>query len=446
MTQDHLRIALANTRLPRYTSYPPANRFSSAVGPDRMAAWLGDVAAGADVSLYVHLPFCRRLCWFCACRTQGTRSAASLDRYLDHLEIEIASVRKHLPRKVRISQLHLGGGTPTLLSPGQLKRLAGMLRPFGLDAADEISVEIDPCEFDGPRLRALIGMGLSRGSLGVQDFHPVVQSAIGRTQGHDVTETAVRMLREAGIDSINMDLLYGLPHQTPARLSSTLERVLDLKPDRIALYGYAHVPWMARRQKLISESDLPGPEDRIELEAVARARLTGAGYLPLGIDHYALPDDAMARASKAGRLRRNFQGYTTDTAEVLIGLGASAISRFPQGYTQNTAPTGAWQDAVARGHLATARGYILEPQDRATGAIIERLMCDGEADITRLCRSNGVDPEAFLKRTRDVIDRLPGAARLENGTVRLASLTYARPVAAGLEASASEGSGFSMAI
>ncbi len=446
MSQELLRAALLRSRVPRYTSYPPANRFGPAVGPAETAAWLGSVPEGAAVSLYVHVPFCRRLCWFCACRTQGTRSEAPLHRYLDHLETEIGLVRKAIPAGIAVSTFHLGGGTPTLLSPDLLRRMHRMMAVFPLDRAAEVSVEIDPCDFDAARLDALLDMGLTRGSLGVQDFDPVVQAAIGRKQSFAATAEAVRLLRAGGIDSVNMDLLYGLPHQTAGRLSATIDQVLDLAPDRIALYGYAHVPWMARRQGLIAEEHLPDAEARLGLEALARARLVSAGYLPVGIDHYALPGDFMARAAESGRLRRNFQGYTTDTAEVLIGLGASAISRFPQGYAQNAAATSDWQAALEDGHLATRRGYALEPETRVIGSIIERLMCDAQADVIRPCRAAGVDPQQILARTGKALDGLPGAAVLDDGVIRLSSFAYARLIAAGIEDEPSTTAKFSPAV
>lgn len=446
MTQDDLRRALARSRAPRYTSYPPANRFGPAIGPADTAEWLARVPAGDAVSLYVHLPFCRRLCWFCACRTQGTRSEGPLIRYLDHLETEIALVRARLPDGVGVSQLHLGGGTPTLLSPALLTRLAEMLRAFPIEDAREVSVEIDPCEFGPERLKALLSMGLTRGSLGVQDFDPVVQRAIGRFQDFEVTQRAMRLLREAGIGSVNMDLLFGLPHQSQAKLGATVDQVLDLGPDRIALYGYAHVPWMARRQNLICEQHLPDAEERLDLEALARERLTGAGYVAIGIDHYALPGDSMAKAARAGILRRNFQGYTTDTARVLIGMGASAISRYPEGYAQNVAATGAWQEMLGRESLATARGFRLGPEERAIGAVIEGLMCEGAADIDAQCRAQGLDPAPILARARRVLKDLPGAAVEDEGRIRLASFAYARPIAAGIEDLSTSETMFSRAV
>ncbi|SHI63499.1 oxygen-independent coproporphyrinogen III oxidase [Wenxinia saemankumensis] len=427
VTPSSLRAALLTARVPRYTSYPPADRFGDRVGPAEGDAWLRAVPEGAEVSLYVHVPFCRRLCWFCACRTQGTRTDAPLDRYLDHLEREIAAVRGRLA-PVRISALHLGGGTPTLLSADRLDRLGAMLRAaFPIDAATEVSVEIDPTECDGHRLDALMRMGLSRASIGVQDFDPVVQASIGRRQGLDETERAVAGLRARGVRSVNVDLLYGLPHQTLPRLARTLAAIVRLAPERIALYGYAHVPWVARRQKLIPEAALPDPVQRLALAEAAREILTSSGYDAVGIDHFARPGDGLARAAAEGRLHRNFQGYTTDAAGTLIGLGASAISRYAQGYLQNAAATDAWQKALEEGDLPVARGIALTPVDRTIAAIIESLMCYGRVDLAAL-------PDETRPWAREMalaaLTLYPGAGELAGQVLRLNDFAAARLVAA----------------
>ena len=427
MTHDPLRDALLTARVPRYTSYPPADRFAPDVGSAEKDAWIRAVPAGSQVSLYVHVPFCRRLCWFCACRTQGTRSDAPLDRFLDHLAIEIEATRARLPADVVISALHLGGGTPTLLSPERIDRLGAMLRgAFPIDDATEVSVEIDPCEFDESRRDALMRMGLSRASIGVQDFDPLVQAAIGRDQSAEQTAGAVEGLRAAGVGSVNFDLLYGLPHQTEARLARTIDTVLSLGPDRLALYGYAHVPWVARRQKLIPEAALPSPEERLALADLARARLIGAGYVAVGIDHFARPDDSLARAAREGGLRRNFQGYTTDTTPVLLGMGPSAISRFPQGYVQNAPASDAWQKAVTEGQIPATRGIAMTPETTAISTVIERLMCYGEVDLA------AVDPsrtDAFLATAQAALEQYPSAGMLEGHVLRLSSFAAARLVA-----------------
>ncbi|WP_108502739.1 oxygen-independent coproporphyrinogen III oxidase [Paracoccus indicus] len=429
MTHDPLHHALLNARAPRYTSYPPADRFTDLVGSDTHQGWLRAIPPGSTLSLYVHVPYCRRLCWFCACRTQGARGDAPLDHYLDHLDHEIAMIRAVLPDDITIGALHLGGGTPTILSPDRLNRLGAMLHAaFPIDAATRVSVEIDPCDCDDARLDALMGMGMNRASIGVQDFDPSVQAAIGRKQSAEGTARMVQGLRARGVNSVNMDLLYGLPHQNGRRLARTLQTVLRMQPDRIALYGYAHVPWMARRQALIPEDALPTAQERLDLSDLARDILLAHDYEPVGIDHFALPDDSLAQASREGRLRRNFQGYTTDQSPILLGIGPSAISRLPQGYVQNITATADWQRAVAQGRLPTARGVRMTLQDHVIAAVIEALMCYGRADLPALA-SDASLAELCLERAGAALRRYPGAGRLQNGVLSLADLRFARLVA-----------------
>jgi len=429
MTHDPLQNALLTARAPRYTSYPTADRFSARVGTDRHRAWLQAIPPGSALSLYVHVPYCRRLCWFCACRTQGARSDAPLDHYLDHLQQEIALIRAALPRDITISALHLGGGTPTILSPDRIDRLAVMLRDaFVLDTRTQISVEIDPCDCDDARLDALVRMGMNRASIGVQDFDPSVQAAIGRKQPAELTAQIVAGLRERGVDSINMDLLYGLPHQTGQRLARTLQTVLAMQPDRIALFGYAHVPWMARRQALIPEEALPSPQVRLDLSDLARDILLDRDYTAIGIDHFAKAGDTLAQASRNGLLRRNFQGYTADANPLLVGIGPSAISRLPQGYVQNIAATAPWQVAVASGLLPTARGVEMTPQDHVIAAVIEALMCYGRADFHSLATDAEL-AQLCIARAGMAMRRFPGAGVLRDGVLQLHDLRYARLVA-----------------
>ncbi|MHA6323953.1 oxygen-independent coproporphyrinogen III oxidase [Roseivivax sp. CAU 1753] len=434
MTQDILHRALLEAKVPRYTSYPPATRFSAEVGPDLHGQWLAALPAAEAISLYVHIPFCRRLCWFCACRTQGTATAAPLSRFLQTLDAEAALVHARIGRRQPVAALHLGGGTPTLMTPDQIAVLGRTMRArFDMDARPDISVEIDPCELDAARLDALMAFGLTRASIGVQDFDPLVQNAIGRHQSPEVTAEAVDGLRARGVGSVNFDLLYGLPHQTEARLAATIDAVLRHRPDRIALYGYAHVPWMARRQKLISEDALPGPEARIALAALSREILIAAGYEPVGIDHYALPSDTMARASRDGTLRRNFQGYTTDGADTLVALGPSAISRLGLGYAQNLASTRHWTSAVEAGRLPTSRGYAMTPEDLLSADAIEQVMCAGKVDFAALSRRHGLSCTAMVARAAAAIRDLPGIATLTNDVLALSDMCYARLLAARID-------------
>ena len=385
------QLGLFDARVPRYTSYPTAPQFSGAVGPQDFRDWLGTIAPGDEISLYLHVPFCRRLCWFCACRTQGTSSESPVLAYVETLKAELAMLRAALPEGVTLSRLHWGGGTPTLMPADAMRDLAAAIfavTPLAKNA--EFSVEIDPNEIDGARLDALAEAGMNRASIGVQDFDPDIQEIIGREQSYEVTRAAVEAIRARGVHSLNADILFGLPYQTKERLSDSVQKLLSLSPDRVALYGYAHVPWMARRQQMIPSDTLPRPEERLALFETANQLFSWDGYVDIGIDHFARPDDGLAVAAKNGTLRRNFQGYTDDRSEVLIGLGASSISRFPQGYAQMNSATSAWGKAVQSGEFAIKRGHAFTGQDRLRAQIIEGLMCDFTVSTEALLRDYDV--------------------------------------------------------
>jgi oxygen-independent coproporphyrinogen-3 oxidase len=390
------KLGLFDARVPRYTSYPTAPQFSASFSPELFRGWVKAVPEGGQVSLYVHVPFCRRLCWFCACRTQGTASDSPVIAYVETLLQEIALLRSILPQGVQLSRLHWGGGTPTMMPPAQIRLVAAAIFAMApLAKGGEFSVEIDPNEIDAPRLDALAEAGMNRASIGVQDFNPDIQGIIGRDQTFEVTKAAADALRARGIGSLNADILYGLPNQTPKRISETVQKLLSLNPDRVALYGYAHVPWMARRQQMIPSDTLPRPEERLDLYDTARRLFLWDGYDEIGIDHFARPHDGMAKALRAGTLRRNFQGYTDDQADVLIGLGASSISRFPQGYAQNHPATADWKKAVQSGNFATHRGHVFAGDDIWRGRAIEMLMCDFEIRRAELIHDFGA-PGASL--------------------------------------------------
>jgi len=421
------RFGLFDARVPRYTSYPTAPHFSAAVGPATLADWIAALPEGATISLYLHVPFCRRLCWFCACRTQGSPSDDPVVAYAGDVLAEIAAVRALLPAGVTLSRLHWGGGTPTMLPPAAIRRLAAAIAaafPFAPGA--EFSVEIDPNEIDGPRLDALAEAGMNRASIGVQDFDPAIQQVIGRDQSYDATKAAVDAIRARGVRSLNADILYGLPHQTPARIADSVQRLLSLSPDRVALYGYAHVPWMARRQVMIPTDAIPTPQERLRLFETARDLFLWDGYDEIGIDHFARPGDGLAVAARTGRLRRNFQGYTDDAAPVLLGLGASAISRFPAGYAQNAARTSDYVRAVREGRLAVERGHVFRGEDRLRARMIEALMCDFRIDRDALSEGYGVTAERVDAILRAVADRFPGM--VETGPRGLSVPAFARPL------------------
>lgn len=405
-TQSDLkRLGLFDARVPRYTSYPTAPHFGGGVGPGQFAEWIEAVPAGASISLYVHVPFCRRLCWFCACRTQGTSSDAPVTAYADMLREEIALLRRHLAPGVTLSRFHWGGGTPTLLSPDLMRGLAEQVFDVTpLAEGGEFSVEIDPNEIDAARLDALAAAGMNRASIGVQDFDPEIQKTIGREQSYELTKQVCDMIRDRGIQSLNADILYGLPFQTKSRIADSVQKLLTLSPDRVALYGYAHVPWMSRRQQLIPSDKIPKAEDRLELFETARQLFTWDGYVDIGIDHFARPSDGLAKAQASGKLRRNFQGYTDDTATALIGLGASSISRFPQGFAQNASATAAHTKAIREGQFSTHRGHIFTGEDKLRARIIEALMCDFRVERAELLRDYEVSPEQIDAMLQTAVD------------------------------------------
>lgn len=382
------RYGLFDAKVPRYTSYPPANHFQNGVGLQSQKQWLSAVPDASDISVYIHIPFCKRLCWFCACRTQGTKTLDPVVGYVATLTKEILAVKASLPASIRMARLHLGGGTPTILSPALMERLLTVVfEAFVPSDEFEFSVEIDPTDVGADLLQTLSDFGLNRASIGVQDFDPEVQNAIGRQQSIAQTNWVVDWLNNAGIQSLNFDLLYGLPHQTEDTFAKTIENVLKMRPDRLAIYGYAHVPWMSKRQVMIKDDDLPDPLTRLQLSEQAKNAFINAGYKPVGIDHFALPSDSLAIADATGKLRRNFQGYTDDTSPTLIGFGASAISRFAQGYAQNAVATSAYQGRIAEGGFAGNKGFALSSQDHLIASMIEDLMCRFQIDLPLLFKT-----------------------------------------------------------
>lgn len=392
------KLGLFDAKVPRYTSYPTAPHFGRDIGAGDFIRWIQAIPQGSRISLYVHVPFCRRLCWFCACRTQGTQTDKPVIAYLETLKTELQMLGTYLPRGVQLSRLHWGGGTPTLLQPSMMQDLAEAIKkiaPFTDET--EFSVEIDPNEIDGPRLDALAAAGMNRASIGVQDFNDDIQRSIGRLQGYDITKWAADEIRARGVASLNADILYGLPHQSKARITESVQKLLSLNPDRVALYGYAHVPWMAKRQQMLPSDALPTPEERLELYETARRLFLWDNYAEIGIDHFATQDDGLTIALKAGRLRRNFQGYTDDTADVLIGVGASSISKFPQGFAQNAPATGAHTGAIREGRFSIARGHAFSDEDRLRSRMIEQLMCEFRIDAAEMSDSFGVSPQRVRK-------------------------------------------------
>ncbi len=405
-------------RIPRYTSYPTAPHFSPAVGPGLYASWLRALPETARLSIYLHVPFCRSLCWYCGCHTRVPGHRDPIDRYVMRIEREIGLVAD-LARARRVVHVHWGGGTPTIVGPAAFGRVMSLLRErFTFDPAAEIAVEIDPRRLDADMASALGRAGVTRASIGIQTFDPAVQRAVNRIQSLEMTKACVSRLRDAGIAELNVDLLYGLPYQTVASCEATVADTLELAPARFSVFGYAHVPAMKRHQQLIDAAALPGGEERLRQERAIGDALTRAGYVRIGLDHYARPEDALARAQATGRLRRNFQGYTDDPADALVGLGASAIGLLPQGYVQNATGIGDWGRCIDRGELATARGLALTREDRLRADIIERLMCDLRADLPAILHRRGF-PVGFLDRERMELEALSAdrLVRVDGGVV-----------------------------
>jgi oxygen-independent coproporphyrinogen III oxidase len=399
-------IARYDQRVPRYTSYPTAPHFKPDVTAETYASWLAELAPDSPLSLYLHVPFCAELCLYCGCNTAVTRSYKAIASYVDCLEREIDLVAQHLPGLMAVSHIHWGGGTPTILSPADLRRISRHLDSvFEIRPGAEIAVEIDPRTITLEHVEALAASGLNRASLGVQDFDPRVQETIRRVQSFERTAQVAAWLRNAGVKGLNLDLMYGLPLQTVESVKRSVDLARTLDPDRIALFGYAHVPWMKRHQALLPEEALPDAVARVEQREAATVLLVEAGYVQIGIDHFAKPDDPMARRHKDGRLHRNFQGYTTDEAAALIGFGTSAIGSLPQGYIQNAPTTVAYREAVRNGRIPVVRGVVLSEDDRLRRTIIERLMCDFSVDLDEVASEFSWNLSDFQPEI-DVIDEL----------------------------------------
>jgi len=383
-------------RVPRYTSYPTAPHFHAGVGEAAYRAWLAGLAGDTKLSLYLHVPFCRSLCWYCGCHTKIPGHDEPILRYLDALWREIGLVAEALPGRMAVSHIHWGGGTPTIVAPKAFASLMEMLcRRFAVAADAEIAVEIDPRRLSVDMIAALAAAGVNRASLGVQSFAPVVQRAVNRVQSFAETRAACDGLRRAGIAAVNFDLLYGLPHQTAGSCRDTVRQALTLAPDRLSVFGYAHMPALKPHQKRIDEAALPDGSERLRQFEAISADLVAAGYVAIGLDHFARAGDPLVACLDQGALRRNFQGYTTDQSAVLLGFGASAIGALPNGYVQNAAQLGAYRDAVAGGHLPTARGICLDDDDRLRRDIIEQLMCGFSVDLAATAARYPSDASGF---------------------------------------------------
>jgi oxygen-independent coproporphyrinogen-3 oxidase len=417
---------------PRYTSYPTAPHFHADINAEVYRAWLRESDPDRPVSLYLHVPYCGQMCWYCGCHTKITARYEPIAAFVDLLIAEIDLVADLLqeggqvPR--RVAQLHWGGGTPNALAPDDLRRVMRHLASrFDFLPAGERAIELDPRWFSSDLIRALKEGGFNRASLGVQDFDARVQLAINRLQPVDLVRQAVRELRGIGIGSINFDLIYGLPHQTVDSLTNSIRVAAELRPERLSLFGYAHVPWLKPNQRMIDEASLPDAGARWQLYQAAVAEITARGYVAVGLDHFARPDDDLAVAAGQGLLKRNFQGYTTDDAPLLIGLGPSAIGTLPQGYVQNETGINGWSQAVQAGRLPIARGVAVDGEDLLRRAVIERLMCDGVVDLDDVAAALDVEPDHFdedLARLAPLVE--DGLATVDGS--RIAMTPQGRPL------------------
>ncbi len=407
-------LILAEKSAPRYTSYPTAPHFSPAVGAETATKWLAALPPASALSLYLHVPYCSAICNYCGCHTKAVQRAEPLDAYEDYLAREIDLVARLTPAK-RVTDAHWGGGTPSLLGPNRLLRLSRALKDrFEFAPNVEYAIELDPRTVDPALVEALAACGFTRVSLGVQDLNHHVQEAIGRIQPFEVVETAVNLLRGAGIAAINLDLMYGLPEQTLEDVRHSMRLAAELNPSRLAIFGYAHVPWFKVHQRLIDASALPGAAERLQQAAAARRTLAEYGYEAIGLDHFAKPDDPLAVAARSKTMRRNFQGYTTDAADALLPFGVSSIGRLPQGYVQNAPDLGTWRRAIDDGRLPVVKGVAFSVEDLARGAVIEKLMCDFSVDY-------GAIGAAFLGDERAFDDALPELLQFErDGVITLA--------------------------
>lgn len=421
----------ARLQVPRYTSYPTAVEFTTDVAAADQRQWLDDIDTTEAVSVYLHVPYCRELCLYCGCNTKKALRNDVIAAYREALEREIALVSDVVAAPLRIARLHWGGGTPSILGPDGLASVMQVLRDrFVFEAGYEHAIELDPRYVTQGLAEGLKALGVNRVSLGVQDVNPLVQAAIGRWQPMQDVEAAVMRLRGAGIQNLNFDLIYGLPLQTIASLRKTCEIVAALLPDRIACYGYAHMPRLKANQRRIDQRTLPDIEERIDQAGIIAAEFLRHGFLKIGIDHFARAGDALARAAVSGRLHRNFQGYTDDARETLIGLGASSISRFRDGYLQNVSDVPSYVRAISAGSLAPSRGCRLDAAERQRARTIESLMCQFQADLDVTAPDMAFDEEFALLQplVRDglvrIEDRVVSATESGRSIVRVIATVF----------------------
>ena len=426
-------VTFAQRPVPRYTSYPTAADFAPMVGEAEARAWASGVAPGSAISVYAHIPFCDRLCWYCGCATTVPNGYDRIAAYVGVLHREVDLWADALGDHGGLAHLHFGGGSPNSLTGEDMAALIGHIGArFGLRPEAEIAMELDPRVLSEAQVEAMAAAGVNRVSLGVQTLDLEVQKAINRVQPREQVERVIARLNAAGITKHNMDLMYGLPDQTVAHVEEAARFAVESRAARVSVFGYAHVPWFAKHQAAIREEALPDLEARFEQAEAATAILLAAGYVPVGLDHFARADDSLAIAAKAGTLRRNFQGYTDDPCDSLVGLGTSSISQFAEGYVQNLKDRNAWRDAILAGHLPSERGIALTADDRLRARAIERLMCDLRVDVNAVCAEMGAAEGSLddaLETARFLVPA--GLCTVEDGvvTVPLAARVMLRTVA-----------------
>ena len=405
---------------PRYTSYPPAVHFGSQFAPQIPAQIEENNRAAGDLSLYFHLPFCKTLCWYCGCNNVVTRRQGQSAVYLGYVEKEIDLLTRELHPDRQVVQLHWGGGTPTFLTPDEIRWLGDLARRrFRWSESIEASVEIDPRRFTAGHIQALCDAGFNRVSMGVQDHNPEVQKAINRIQPREQTEQVFHALRRAGFTSISVDLIYGLPLQTPESFSKTLDQVLALAPDRMAIFSYAHVPWIKPAQKLLEKAGLPSAETKFELLKLSVEKLGANGYVCIGMDHFARADNDLALAQSNGTLQRNFQGYSTRAGADVYGIGNSSMSQTAGAYWQNEKKLEDYYVALDNGRLPIWSGYVLTPDDKIRRQTIMRLMCDFQLDYTAMSRGLGIDFREYFAGELESLGDLENDGLIELSPARL---------------------------
>ena len=433
----NLEQKYASLNVPRYTSYPTAPHFNEAVTPALYEEWLAGIARNTPLSLYLHIPFCTEMCHYCGCNTKATHKVEPVLAYAELLLHEIDLVLEKLGTGRPVQHIHWGGGTPSLVPRKAFLKIVQKLKDnFAFSDSLEHAIELDPRTVTPLLAETLRLAGITRTSLGVQDFDLNVQQQIGRIQPLDVVENAVSFLRAEGLGQINFDLMYGLPGQSEATIRQTVEYTKKLAPGRIALFGYAHVPWLKKHQQLIKEENLPGAKERIILADASRDALMQAGYEAIGLDHFALPTDDMAIALKEGRLRRNFQGYTTDNTHCLIGLGCSSIGFLPQGYVQATPSTREWERCIQSGTLPIKKGIAVTTEDLCRADIIMQLMTYYHVDYLKSAKKHKIDGNVFAN-IPDLLSEMAadGVVNLGSGTVTVTATgrRYVRVVASAFD-------------